>query len=265
MTVPITPTLHSIAIFVHDIPRAVEFYRDKLGLPLTKQGSFGAEFLEGETHVSVHPAVHKDAKSLVGRHTGITLFVPDLLHYLRRATRPRRAVHYRAHPAIVGHHGDDRGSRWKRAGALGGQDAAPPRSHQQPVDQADGMAMIAAGALPETVFHHLGLLLHSVRSERLARLHPIGVRTGADPERSVDQIAQLGDHARERSTPLVPRPDTAPQWVSSCASTPRSPVASVRQKHVIAQGHGAIAAGKEHQLAHPTGRATAGRAVQPHA
>ena len=80
MTVPITPTLHSIAIFVHDIPRAVEFYRDKLGLPLTRQGSFGAEFLEGETHVSVHPAVHKDAKSLVGRHTGITLFVPDLLH-----------------------------------------------------------------------------------------------------------------------------------------------------------------------------------------
>ena len=76
-----TPTLHSIAIFVHDIARAVEFYRDKLGLPLTKQGSFGAEFLEGETHLSVHPAVHKDAKTLVGRHTGITLFVPDLLHY----------------------------------------------------------------------------------------------------------------------------------------------------------------------------------------
>jgi lactoylglutathione lyase len=77
----INPSLYSVAIFVHDIGRAVEFYRDTLGLPVTKQGSFGAEFLEGDTHVGVHPAVHPEAKSLVGRHTGITLFVPDLLHY----------------------------------------------------------------------------------------------------------------------------------------------------------------------------------------
>jgi lactoylglutathione lyase len=75
------PTLYSVAIFVHDIGRAVDFYRDKLGLPMTKHGSFGAEFLEGETHLGVHPAVHAEAKALVGRHTGITLFVPDLLHF----------------------------------------------------------------------------------------------------------------------------------------------------------------------------------------
>lgn len=75
------PSLYSIAIFVTDIGRAVEFYRDKLGLPMTKHGSFGAEFLDGETHLGVHPAVHPEARSLVGRHTGITLFVPDLLHY----------------------------------------------------------------------------------------------------------------------------------------------------------------------------------------
>ena len=44
------PTLYSVAIFVHDIGRAVEFYRDKLGLPMTKHGSFGAVrfFLVGE-------------------------------------------------------------------------------------------------------------------------------------------------------------------------------------------------------------------------
>src|ERR1700682_950014 len=71
----ISPSLYSVAIFVHDIGRAIEFYRDTLGLPLTKQGSFGAEFLEGETHVGVHPAIHPEAKSLVGRRTGITLFV----------------------------------------------------------------------------------------------------------------------------------------------------------------------------------------------
>ena len=78
---PPAPGLYSVAIFVHDIGRAVEFYRDALALPLTKQGSFGAEFLEGPTHLSVHPAVHPDARAMVGRHTGITLYVPDLLHY----------------------------------------------------------------------------------------------------------------------------------------------------------------------------------------
>ena len=77
----ITPSLYSVAIFVSDIGRAVEFYRDILDLPMTKHGSFGAEFLDGETHLGVHPAVHPDAQALVGRHTGITLFVPDLLHY----------------------------------------------------------------------------------------------------------------------------------------------------------------------------------------
>jgi lactoylglutathione lyase len=75
------PFLHSVAIFVNDLPRAVEFYRDTLRLPVTQEGSFGAELLEGPTHIGVHPAVHAEAKRLVGRHTGITLFVPDLLHY----------------------------------------------------------------------------------------------------------------------------------------------------------------------------------------
>ena len=48
---------------------------------MTQEGSFGAELLDGPTHIGVHPAVHADAKKLVGRHTGITLLVPDLLHY----------------------------------------------------------------------------------------------------------------------------------------------------------------------------------------
>ena len=39
-------SLYSIAVFVTDIERAVTFYRDTLGLPMTKRGSFGAEFLE---------------------------------------------------------------------------------------------------------------------------------------------------------------------------------------------------------------------------
>jgi predicted enzyme related to lactoylglutathione lyase len=74
-------TMHSVAVFVHDIDRAIAFYRDTLGLAVTKQGSFGAEFLEQEPHLGVHPAVHPESKKLVGRHTGVTFHVPQLLHF----------------------------------------------------------------------------------------------------------------------------------------------------------------------------------------
>ena len=74
-------SLYNIAIFVTDIERAITFYRDTLGLTLTKRGSFGAEFLEDEPHLGVHPANHPNAKKLVGRETGLTFHVPDLLHF----------------------------------------------------------------------------------------------------------------------------------------------------------------------------------------
>ncbi|HEY7681905.1 MAG TPA: VOC family protein [Gemmatimonadales bacterium] len=75
------PSLHSVAIFVTDIERAKRFYRDDLGLPIQREGSFGAELLDGPTHLGVHPAVHGDALALVGRHTGITLHVDGILDY----------------------------------------------------------------------------------------------------------------------------------------------------------------------------------------
>ncbi|HTS88890.1 MAG TPA: VOC family protein [Gemmatimonadales bacterium] len=78
------PSLHSIAIFVTDMDRAKRFYRDDLELPVTREGSFGAELLDGPAHLGVHPAVHPDAKALVGRHTGITLYVPGLLDFCER-------------------------------------------------------------------------------------------------------------------------------------------------------------------------------------
>jgi lactoylglutathione lyase len=76
-----TPSLYSAAIFVTDIERAIAFYRDTLGLPLRHRGSFGAEFLEDGTRLGVHPANHPDGRSMVGRHTGLTLRVDGLLHY----------------------------------------------------------------------------------------------------------------------------------------------------------------------------------------
>jgi predicted enzyme related to lactoylglutathione lyase len=77
----IQPSLYSVAIFVTDIDRAVTFYHDTLGLPLRSRGSFGAELCEGDSRIGVHPAAHAEAKGMVGRHTGITLHVPDLLHH----------------------------------------------------------------------------------------------------------------------------------------------------------------------------------------
>jgi lactoylglutathione lyase len=130
------PSLYSIAIFVSDIGRAVEFYRDTLHLPLTKQGSFGAEFLEGETHIGVHPAVHPEAKSLVGRHTGITLFVPGLLHYCGELHE--RGVRFTTEPTqqswgIMAMVADPDGNvlaLW--------EDKLPDTQEYRSVDQADG-------------------------------------------------------------------------------------------------------------------------------
>jgi lactoylglutathione lyase len=73
--------LYSIAVFVTDIDRAIAFYADVLKLPLLRQGSFGAEFMEGGTRLGVHPAVHADARALVGRHTGMTFEVENLLEF----------------------------------------------------------------------------------------------------------------------------------------------------------------------------------------
>jgi lactoylglutathione lyase len=134
---PIRPSLHSVAIFVNDIGRAIEFYRDALDLPVTRQGSFGAEFLEGDTHVSVHPAVHPDAKSLVGRHTGITLFVPNLLHYCGQLHD--RGVRFATEPTqqswgIMAMVTDPDGNvlaLW--------EDKLPDGQDHSPVDQADGV------------------------------------------------------------------------------------------------------------------------------
>jgi lactoylglutathione lyase len=132
------PSLYSVAIFVHDIGRAVEFYRDTLGLSMTKQGSFGAEFLEGDTHLGVHPAIHPEAKALVGRHTGITLFVPGLLHYC--GMLHDRGVRFMTEPtqqswgimAMVADPDGNLLALW--------EDKMPDTEEHHTVDQADGMA-----------------------------------------------------------------------------------------------------------------------------
>jgi len=73
--------VQSFAVFVNDLDRATAFYRDVLELPVNKQGSFGLELFRQPPHLGVHPAVHPDSKALVGRHTGVTLYVPGLVHF----------------------------------------------------------------------------------------------------------------------------------------------------------------------------------------
>ena len=135
MTTP-APAVYSIAIFVNDMGPALEFYRDRLALPLVRQGSFGAEFFGEGTRIGVHPAVHPDARALVGRHTGITLFVPDLLHYC--GDLHQRGVRFITEPTqqawgIMAMVADPDGkvlALW--------EDRLPDEAEHAPLDQADG-------------------------------------------------------------------------------------------------------------------------------
>lgn len=95
-----TPTLHSFAIFVHDIARARAFYVDALGLPVIASGSFGFQLLASAPHLSVHPAEHPDAKAMVGRHTGVTFAVTDLLAFC--SALGERGVTFVAEPTQQG-------------------------------------------------------------------------------------------------------------------------------------------------------------------
>jgi len=77
-----TPRLWYVNVFVSDLKRSIEFYRDVLGLPLQFQeerfgyASFtpeGARF--GLARID---ASDPESRSLLGRHTGVGWGVPDL-------------------------------------------------------------------------------------------------------------------------------------------------------------------------------------------
>lgn len=74
-----TSHLHSIAVFVTDLERSRAFYEDGLGLILAAKGSFGFQFGEYPPFLGVHPAAHASAKAMVGRETGLTFRVRDLV------------------------------------------------------------------------------------------------------------------------------------------------------------------------------------------
>jgi lactoylglutathione lyase len=51
--------------FVDDMDRAVQFYRDVLGLPLKFQSPGWSEFVTGETTLALHPASQKNPPGTV--------------------------------------------------------------------------------------------------------------------------------------------------------------------------------------------------------
>ena len=73
-------SLKNIVIFVTDLAKARTFYVDLLGLPVAGQSEMLIEFFPGAgATMGVSLALHDDARSLVGRHTGITLKVEKIV------------------------------------------------------------------------------------------------------------------------------------------------------------------------------------------
>lgn len=77
-----TPQIGYVNVFVSDLSRAVEFYRDTLGLPLQfEDAKFGyASFASDRIRLGlagVDPSA-PDSAGLLGRHTGIGFVVRDL-------------------------------------------------------------------------------------------------------------------------------------------------------------------------------------------
>jgi predicted enzyme related to lactoylglutathione lyase len=95
-------TLWYVNIFVTDFDRAVDFYQNTLELPLAfRDDEFG--------YASFHPpgaglslarvdAGSADAASLVGRHTGVGLGVPDL--HAAHAELESRGVEFTLPPTV---------------------------------------------------------------------------------------------------------------------------------------------------------------------
>jgi len=78
----LNPRLWYVNVFVTDLTRAVEFYRDTLGLPLRLQEQkFGyASFTPEGVGLGLArvDASTPESSSLVGHHTGVGFGVPDL-------------------------------------------------------------------------------------------------------------------------------------------------------------------------------------------
>jgi predicted enzyme related to lactoylglutathione lyase len=76
--------MKNVVIFVRDLAIAKKFYIDQLRLPLVQETQMMLEFFPGDgATFGVALAMHDAAMPLVGRHTGITLTVEDIVTLCR--------------------------------------------------------------------------------------------------------------------------------------------------------------------------------------
>lgn len=82
-----TITMKNVVVFVRDLAVAKKFYVEQLGLPLVQETQMMLEFFPGAgAKLGVAMAMHEAAMPLVGRHTGITLQVPQLVELYQKLT-----------------------------------------------------------------------------------------------------------------------------------------------------------------------------------
>lgn len=71
--------MKNVVLFVKEMERAKQFYKEQLGLPLAGESVAMMEFFPGSgASMGVALAMTDEAEKLVGRHTGITLAVSGL-------------------------------------------------------------------------------------------------------------------------------------------------------------------------------------------
>jgi predicted enzyme related to lactoylglutathione lyase len=77
-------TMKNVVIFVRDLAIAKKFYVEQLDLPMIQETQMMMEFFPGDgAKFGVALAMHEAAMPLVGRHTGITLTVEDIVTLCR--------------------------------------------------------------------------------------------------------------------------------------------------------------------------------------
>ena len=77
-------SMKNVVVFVRDLAVAKNFYVDQLGLPLVQETQMMLEFFPGDgAKFGVALAMHEAAMPLVGRHTGVTLTVEDIVTLCR--------------------------------------------------------------------------------------------------------------------------------------------------------------------------------------
>lgn len=95
--------LSALRLYVHSLDRALDFYAQRLGLPLKVDGrSQGwCVFALGDVDLvveAVAPDAPEDEQALVGRHTGISFAVDDI--QVRQQALQQRGVPFRSPPEL---------------------------------------------------------------------------------------------------------------------------------------------------------------------